>query len=88
MLEGQSAIVVVAPLSVLLGGLEQLFGLFGILFHHRSIAHFALEEVDELVPLGLLAVKGERVFAFGFEGGVVTSQVPVTTFDSAGLFLL
>ena len=60
--------VVVAPLGVLLGGVEQLFGFLRILLEHRCVAHLALKEVDELVPIGLLAVEGEGVLAlFGCE---------------------
>ena len=45
-----------------------------------------VEVILEEVPIGLLAVEGEGVLAFGFESGIVTPQVPVTAGYGAGLF--
>ena len=84
LLLSKAAIVVVAPLCVLLGGSKQLSCLLGILLEYRSVAHLALEEVFELIPVGLFAIERERVLAFFLEFGVITPQMPVATFHSLG----
>ena len=88
LLLSQTAVVVVAPLSVLLGGGEQ-FGCFcRVLLHYRCVTDFALEEVFEGIPIRLLAVECERILAFKFEGRIVAPQMPVAASYGVGLFLL
>ena len=86
LLFGQTFVVVVSPQSVVLSGLEQLFGFGRILFHDRCVANFSFQEIFELVPLRLFGVEREGVLALLFQFGVVTPQVPVSTFNGGCFF--
>ncbi len=82
----QSQLVVVAPLSILLGCCEEFLSLGRILLLHCGVAYLACEEVLEEIPVRSLAVEGERIFTTGFSIGVVTPQMPVTALYRASFF--
>ena len=86
LLERETTVVVVAPLSVVLGCSEEFFCFCGILLEYRCVAHLTLEEVFEEAPVGFFAVEGEGVFALEFCIGVVAPELPVTAGNRALLF--
>ena len=88
LLAGEAAVVVVAPLGVVLGGSEELGSLGRILLLYAGVADLALEEVLEEAPVGFLAVECEGVLAFALKHGVVAPEVPVAACHGALLFLL
>ena len=67
----QAHVAVVAPLGILLGGLEELGGLGRECLLERGVAHLLHQEVAELRPVGLLRVEHEGVLALGLELWVV-----------------
>ena len=81
-------VALVAALGVLFASLEEFGSLCGELLFECLEAHFAREEVLEILPLRRLAVEQEGVFALFFELGVVAPEVPVATFHGQFLFVL
>lgn len=79
---------VVAPLGILLGSLEEFFGLLWEGELQRGVANLTFKEILEQVPFGLLGVELEGVLSFGLKHGVVTVQVPVTGFNGHFGFVL
>ena len=71
-----SEVALVAPLSVLLGGGEELVGLLRELLCYGSEADLTLEVVLELIPLRLFGVELERVLAFCLEFRIIAPEVP------------
>ena len=82
LLLGETAVVVVTPLSVCLGGCEEFGSFGGILLHYGSVAYLTLEEVVELIPLRLFGVERERILALFLKRGIVAPEMPVATFNS------
>ena len=81
-------VALVAALGCGLAGVVQLlcFGGSGLL--QREEAHLALQELLELVPIGLLAIQLEGVLTLFGQSGVVAPQVPVTAGHCASLLFL
>ena len=79
-------IALIAPFSIFFGGIEEFFSLCRILFHNRSIANLAFEEVFKFAPIRLFAIEREWVFTLSLEHRIVSPQVPVSTFNCSLFF--
>ncbi len=79
---GQALVELVPAAHIVFRLLEELLGPVRELAGQTGIAHLTLEVCPELVVIGLLGIKLERVLAFRFPAWVVAVEVPVAAFHS------
>jgi len=85
---GLAYITLVAALSSSLTCIVKLLSLGGSSLLQREEANLALQEVLELIPVGLFAIQLEGVLTFFGQSRIVAPQLPVTTLYSLSLLCL